>query len=368
MPLFLKSRLLRIGESPELDYKPFGRALGEFLWMTWRNCHYIGYWNHNRDAYFRLELDVMNARKADQYVLMTEFNPWMRKLNNEVYNAWDLFNNKWATSVLLEKLGLPASRLYGYVNRERDGLYLFRNGDGVRLDQHLSQNDARLVCKPLSYTGGRGIFILESRAGQLLIDGVSASFSDVDKRVEDFFMLEEYVQQHDTLASLNPSSVNTLRLITVRSPQGGIDYVGGLLRMGRAGSMVDNGGAGGLFLLLDDKGRCGAVAKPLQGGYRGFTAHPDTNVTFEGLTIPFFEEACALVLRAHRMLGPVHSLGWDIAITADGPVIIEVNANWHTTMPQIVAWPGRMIFERYFFPASGITDEPGPRSPVAAKE
>ena len=52
-------------------------------------------------------------------------------------------------------------------------------------------------------------------------------------------------------------------------------------------------------------------------------------------------------------VGPVHSLGWDVAITEDGPVIIEVNANWHTTMPQIVGWPGRAIFERYFAPSAG---------------
>jgi hypothetical protein len=195
--------------------------------------------------------------------------------------------------------------------------------------------------------------MIESSGGTIRVDGAPASFADIENRAEDFFMLEEYVQQHETMAAFNPSSVNTLRLITVRSPQGDVDCVGGYLRMGRAGSLVDNGGAGGLSVLLDENGKCGAIAKPAKGGYRSFTTHPDTNVTFEGIVVPFFHEARALIEHAHRVLGPVHSLGWDIAITEDGPVIIEVNANWHTTMPQIVGWPGRAVFERYFAHRSG---------------
>ena len=353
VPLFIESRRLKIAESPELDYKPVVRALAEFLWITWRNCQHVGYWNHNRDSYFRLNLDLRNGRRAQDYVLMSEFNPRMRQLNNRTYNAWELFNNKWATSVLFEKLGVRASRLYGHVTRENDGLYLFRDGKLERLDQHLAQHDVRLICKPLSYIGGKGIFMIESSRGTIRIDGAPASFADIENRAEDFCMLEEYVQQHEALAAFNPSSVNTLRLITVRSPQGGVDYAGGILRMGRAGSLVDNGGAGGLFVLVDENGICGAVAKPLKGGYRSFTKHPDTNVRFEGAVVPFFHEARALIEHAHRVLGPVHSLGWDVAITEDGPVIIEVNANWHTTMPQIVGWPGRAIFERYFAPSAG---------------
>lgn len=368
VPLFRECRRLKMGESPELDYKPFVRSLAEFLWMTWRNCHYIGYWNHDRDAYFRLDLDIRNGRRADEYVLMTEFVPRMRALNNRVYNAWELFNNKWATSVLFEKLGLPAPRLYGHVTREGDGLYLFRNGESVRLDVHLAHQDVHLVCKPLSYTGGKGVFMIESAAGELRVDGVATSFSELSNRVEDFVMLEEYVQQHEALAVFNPDSVNTLRMITARSPEGGIDLVGAYLRMGRAGSMVDNGGAGGLFVLLDDRGTCAAIAKPLKGGYRGFTAHPDSNVTFEGVTIPWFQEARSLVLDGHRRLGPVHSLGWDVAITAEGPLIIEVNANWHSTMPQIVAWPARAIYERYFLPpSSGNGGESGGAQPVNSR-
>lgn len=346
--LFSQSRRTKVSENPALAFKPFIRSLFEYLWITWRNCDYSGYWNHNRDGYFRFDLDLKGSPPIKDFVFMGEFNALMKTLNKTPYNAWDLFDNKLATVALLERLGIPSTRVYAHVAREADGLYLFRNNRFERMDQHLSENDVRLMCKPVSSMGGQGIFMLESQAGALKINGIMASFLDFDHKMGEFSILEEHVHQHERMASLNGTSVNTLRMITARSSDGKIEYLGGLLRIGRAGSVVDNGSAGGLCVGLDGRGRCSAVSKFLKGGYQSCVAHPDTNVRFEGFSVPFFEEARELVLHAHRSLGPVHSLGWDVAITEMGPIIIEVNANWDTALPQMVLWPGRAIFKQYF--------------------
>ena len=58
------------------------------------------------------------------------------------------------------------------------------------------------------------------------------------------------------------------------------------------------------------------------------TNHPDTGVAFLGRRVPFFEEAKELACRLHRFIPGVHSVGWDIGITSNGPVFIEGNDEW----------------------------------------
>ena len=350
IPVFRSERNLKISECPELQYKSFPEALFEYLWLTWKQCHYIGYWNHNRDTYFRFDLDLNNGRRVADYVFMGEFNPVMKALNRASYDSWALFNNKLATSALFERLGIPIAGFYGQVAREKSDLYLYREDRFERLDTHLLGNNLQVICKPSSSYGGQGVFKLESDAGALRVNGSEASYPDVERRIEGLFILEDYIDQHETMAALNRTSVNTLRIMTARSTEGEIECIGALLRIGRTGAVVDNGSAGGLCVAVDEHGRCGAVAKLMAGGYRTFDCHPDTGLRFEGLSIPFFNDARTMVLNAHRKLGPVHSLGWDVAITPTGPCIVEVNADWHTSLMQIVLGPGRFVFESYFVP------------------
>jgi hypothetical protein len=54
--------------------------------------------------------------------------------------------------------------------------------------------------------------------------------------------------------------------------------------------------------------------------------HPDTGVCIEGTSLPWWSDAKALVLRAHAQLRAMACVGWDVGLTAGGPVLVE--ANW----------------------------------------
>ena len=47
-----------------------------------------------------------------------------------------------------------------------------------------------------------------------------------------------------------------------------------------------------------------------------------------GWRVPFFEEARRIVLGAAPHLLPMRTLGWDVAITPGGPVLLEANNYW----------------------------------------
>ena len=67
---------------------------------------------------------------------------------------------------------------------------------------------------------------------------------------------------------------------------------------------------------------------------RYFDTHPITGVRFEGFEIPFFNEAVDLCKRAAMVVPQVQYVGWDVAITPSGPVIIEGNSFTGYDMPQ----------------------------------
>ena len=62
--------------------------------------------------------------------------------------------------------------------------------------------------------------------------------------------------------------------------------------------------------------------------------HPDTNIKLDGFEIPFFNNAIDLTLKCAEEF-PSKIIGWDIAITENGPLIIEANHNPHLGMADI---------------------------------
>src|SRR5699024_12718885 len=64
-------------------------------------------------------------------------------------------------------------------------------------------------------------------------------------------------------------------------------------------------------------------------------SHPNTFEKFQDFKIPFYNESCELAINLHESLYGIHSIGWDIAITPDGPLIIKGNDNWNVAMQQL---------------------------------
>lgn len=56
--------------------------------------------------------------------------------------------------------------------------------------------------------------------------------------------------------------------------------------------------------------------------------HPLTGLTFTGFQLPLWQEACRLVVDTAPKFLPLRSIGWDVALTPLGPVILEGNSLW----------------------------------------
>jgi len=161
-------------------------------------------------------------------------------------------------------------------------------------------------------------------------------------------LLEEYVIQHPLLMELSPSALNTMRIITQINQEGRVDLLGARLRIS-VNSQVDNMGAGNLAASIDIES--GIVNGP--GVYSDITKpdeiiHPVTGIKIEGFQIPFWAEALELAIKAAQHRPESRSVGWDIAITANGPELIEGNHNWCKLLWQLPVNKGlKQVLESY---------------------
>jgi hypothetical protein len=120
-----------------------------------------------------------------------------------------------------------------------------------------------------------------------------------------------------------PWSLNTLRLITIKAKDQKWHLIVTYMRTGQGRTQVDNSGAGGISILIDPAGRSSyAIDWRL---HKEIEKHPDTGVKLIGREIPQYKLAIELALHASRKFGFMGTIGWDIGLSTNGPVIIEGN-------------------------------------------
>lgn len=142
-----------------------------------------------------------------------------------------------------------------------------------------------------------------------------------------FDLVEEFVVQHPELMKLSPSGLNTIRIFTQLN-KSQVIFLGARLRIS-INSTVDNMAAGNIAAPLDQT--TGEVTGP--GVYSDITkqeesVHPVTGESIIGFKVPHWADTLNMVTKAALMYPQNKSIGWDIAITTEGPELIEGNHNW----------------------------------------
>jgi hypothetical protein len=204
-------------------------------------------------------------------------------------------------------------RFGAYVGRDWIDI---RDASDAELTSFMGRHPVAMAKVPDS-EGGAGI-------EKLAFDG-SASASDVRNRLSATrqYLLEEFVAQHPEMALLNATSVNTLRIVTFVKDQK-VHVLARVLKIG-AGGDVDNFSAGGMYTMLDTNGMALYAAFDRHDAMHA--VHPISGTSIVGFHVPRFSEVVDLVSRAAMELTDVPFVGWDVAVTPKGPIIIEANYN-----------------------------------------
>ena len=141
-------------------------------------------------------------------------------------------------------------------------------------------------------------------------------------------LLEEYIDQHEVISRIYPHCVNTLRIHTVNNGKEIHNFLDTLLRVGCNNAALDVNETTGCYRLMLNPD--GTIAKSVYinsfGWIKKAVKHHNTGVSFEQIKVPYVMEAIDLAKEAAGYFPEVPYIGWDIAITPDGPVVVEGNA------------------------------------------
>ena len=202
-----------------------------------------------------------------------------------------------------------------------------------------------IIYKPEDSSGGSGIRKFS------LADGPEKLYAQLKEEECDPALLEEFLVQHPDMARLCDESINTIRAVCLYW-EGEYHLFYTVCRMGAGdGKPVDNVSQGGLAISVDpETGKFNTVAADHDGNPQ--TMHPASGVELIGYQVPYWKEVLELVktaaIRTYELAGLGYT-GWDIAITPDGPVIIEGN-NWPSpSLIQLCNWLDSRKGMKYLF-------------------
>jgi hypothetical protein len=261
--------------------------------------------------------------------------------------------------------------------------------DGGTATQHVSEDELHfdLVLKGAGGSGGKTVQLWrlvepnrwEGEEGRRLTWNELVELAcQLSLETGETWLFQRRLVNHDVIRAVAPNALSTCRIVTNIDADGSNPRVLlALFRLPSGDGLIDNYDSGGIAGPIDlATGRLGK-AKTAQRDAQWQSHHPTTGVQFEGLALPCWEEAKALASLAHERIPESRSVGWDVVITPDGPLLLEANENWGVELAQrchdtpILATEFADIcldcFERWRAGRPVVDDEPRRRCRQAAQ-
>lgn len=254
------------------------------------------------DEYFLYDFYHKNTQGRLEYI--TDKIRWNYYAKFNGYDNLSLFNDKLKTYEVFKN----------YYNRKVCGIYTI--DDKAKLNNFFSLDD-KVIIKPINSSGGRGVQVATCK---------DLNIEDLLRDFPDGIIVEEILQNHKDFQKFNPSSLNTVRIVTIRLDTEVIIPFA-YARFGRKGSCVDNAFLGGIIANIDVKTGVITCAKDETGNE--YIYHPDSNFCFLGFEIPIWQDLKELTKELAQIIPENRYTGWDMAYIKEKEkgkwVMIEAN-------------------------------------------
>lgn len=183
-----------------------------------------------------------------------------------------------------------------------------------KFEKFLEKHES-FVLKPLKGLGGSDVKKMSAKE-------IISKKEFYEKLKADDNFIEELILQDETWGSLSPNSTNTLRIVTT-AVDNNVKIIFAGARIGSGKTIADNFHQGGQGVLVDlENGTLtgNGIDKNLKESQSSIT-----NIKFDGFKIPYWKEIKKMVMEAAKVNTNIHIVGWDVAISKNGPLIIEGN-------------------------------------------
>ena len=254
----------------------------------------VGYTDYFRGNYYNL-----TSKEKDTFVTTKSFYKLISYLNDDKYEI--VLHDKILFNTIFKK----------YLKREFIDL---RETNLDEFKTFLNSHKVVFAKDPVGY-GGHGITKI-----------TVSKEKDLKKLYEKLltqkqYLIEEEIVQSKEVNEINPNVVCSLRICTLYK-DGKVYLVGNAFRINQDESEII-GCTNDLYFSL---GKDGKIDSNVIDDYgKIYEEHPLTHKKFKEVKIPDVKEAFLMCQEAALKLPQVRYIGWDIAFTDNGPVMVEGN-------------------------------------------
>ena len=290
----LKSKVIRERIHQETGI-PIYRLLLSLLYCTVR-------FHVEMEEYLFFSLYRLNTFGRKSYLYYREMEKLRDRLNKHEYRH------------IFQKKGIFNQTFAAFIKRE----WLYTPGKTDEEILAFIQKEETVFIKPAGNMKGRGAF-------KLSFTTIEDPVAFCESARENQYLIEEVILQHPAIAAVNPHSVNTVRINSVVDQMGNTVILNAIFRCAADVNIVDNFSQGGIITTVDLN--TGLLqSNSILGEYaERCLKHPLTGLVLPGIQIPYWEEALQLVREASQVVPQIRLVGWDVAFTEQGPLLIEGN-------------------------------------------
>lgn len=317
----LHGRVVRFGRELADASRTVGQETGDPEWKVAADivqCRMR--WGANISDYLILRFFELSRSQRSTYVTHRLTRKLRAKYNNVQFRH--CFRNK----------ALFAAKFEEFFGRD----WVALEGLSLAAFREFIADKRYIVSKPVDSGHGRGVEKLD--IGRFEDDIVLYQY--LRNRYGDEGMIEECIVQHDSISQMYDRAVNPIRIITVLE-KGKCNVLYATFTIGN-GREVANTSLGDMVARVNLAS--GEVESPAQTDtWQVYERHPLTGCTIPGFRIPYWDDIIGLADRASRVIPEIGYVGWDIAVTPKGPILIEGNDDPGWTSQQMSSHlPGRI--------------------------
>jgi len=276
--------------------------------------------------YFQYKFYARKRNSRKTFIVHRKRMTIIEKFNNptdrEMFNTKSEFNKKYSNFIGRDWLLLQDST----INEFKDFVY----------------KHPRFISKVVDGSHGKGIEVVDLNDRAETLEAIYQELKQ--KNV----IIEQLIEQHEELAKFNPSSVNTLRIVTLLDKDGTVRVMTANFRIGNGEKFADNFHHNGIASLLDVETGL-VITSGIDMNMNRYYIHPYTGEQIIGYQIPYWDKVVQVCKEAALVTPSVGYVGWDVAIDKNGEIIIiEGNSSADPDISQIPdqigKWP---LYKKY---------------------
>ena len=340
----IRAFVLALKATLEMDRELHGidMSRGAVFWMFWSLMV-----RHNMtiESCFRFRMwDPRNRQRASEYFQRYEHYALLKWLGRNQAQQWQSLLDKAAFESLCRKRDIPCADIVATASEQ---------GVVIQNGSHLPKKDLFSKFNEQSCGSGGQAWMYNGASQTWENDQQSYTEPQLlnyfqDRAKGESILIQLRLENAEPLKKFSSGALCSIRIVTSKLPGQAPQHLRSSLRMPVGQVDIDNFAAGGVAANIGPSGRLTTAIKKF-GDFQYRTVHPHTDAQITGAVLDDFDEALALAISAHASLTDLYFVGWDIAHTQHGMIVVEGNITWDQAVIQMPASEplGKEFCDRY---------------------